>query len=533
MKTSWRAAALVPILLTALSAQRFRPDDPIQAEPAPKDIGDLKRRSINQYYDFYRNQFTRPGQDNGAPGGPFAAQSVNTLGEVLDSAWFTNRTLTHEQIVQGPNRAGNEPDRSKPWTVVGAKSEGVTPGLQIIDAKGRRYLLKFDPVTNPEMATGADVVSAKLLHAIGYWVPENYIVHFQRSQLVVGQDVEFVDQFTRRRKMKDRDINELLLRVPRTPGGRSRGEYRAVASLFVPGKPIGPFKFYGRRQADSNDFIPHEHRRELRGYHAICAWLGHHDSRSINTLDVLMNEDGKRYVRHYLIDFGSTLGSAATKSKSAREGNAYLYDFKSSAANLLSFGFYFKHWETAKYPYYPSIGRIEWKTFDPEEWVPNYPNRAFLNRLPEDNFWAAKRIMRFTDRDLQAVAARGEYSDKDAEKWLAEALIKRRDTIGRVYFQQVLPLDDFRIEDGRLRHTDLMTLYRLGDAAKTALEWHAFDNATGALTPIAGASSDAVPEGGEFTAARFSGPDGKKKVTVFLRRQGQGHRIVGIERTAQ
>ena len=43
----------------------------------------------------------------------------------------------------------------------------------------------------------------------------------------------------------------------------------------------------------------------------------------------------------------------------------------------------------ASYPRFPSIGKIEWKVFDPERWVPEYPNPAFLNRLPDDEFWGA------------------------------------------------------------------------------------------------------------------------------------------------
>ena len=380
LMSGWVAAVL--LFIQSASAQRFRSDDPICCEPPPLNVDKLDVRRLNQYYDYYRNTFQHPGEANERASAPIAAQSVNTLGEVLNSAWYINRKLTHDQIVRGPNDPAGAPDASAQWTVIAAKTEGVTPGFLIRDARGRRYLLKFDPVTNPEMATAADVVTAKLLYALGYYVPENYVVHFSRERLVPGEDTKFTDQFARKRKMTERDITELLLRVPVTESGPNKGMIRAVASLYVPGQPIGPFKYYGRRKGDSNDFIQHEHRRELRGLHAISAWINHHDARSINTLDTLVEENGVRYVRHYLIDFGSTLGSAATKSKSAREGNVQLFDFRSAAANFASLGLYIRDWELAHYPYYPSAGRIQYSVFDPEQWVPNYPNRAFLNRIP-------------------------------------------------------------------------------------------------------------------------------------------------------
>ena len=416
---AWCCALLFAVANCA-GAPKFYPDDPVRREPPPVDVQGLKSRRINQFYDYWRNTFEDPGQGNEDPGGPFPAQSVNTLGEVLDGAWYQNRSLTHEEIVRGPGSGKNAPDASQPWDIINAKTEGVTPGFVVRDARGRRYVLKFDPVDNPEMATGADVVSAKLLHALGYWVPENYLVMLNREQLRIPENTMFTDQFGERRQMTDRDVTELLLRVPRVRDENGNERIRGVASLYVPGKPIGPFKYYGRRQGDKNDYIRHEHRRELRGLHVIFAWLNHHDARSINSLDTVVEENGVHYVRHYLIDFGSTLGSAAVKSKSAREGNMYLYDFGEAAKTFLTVGAYVRDWEAAKYPYYPNIGRIQWSEFEPRDWVPNYPNRAFLNRLPDDIFWATKKLMTLTEEDMREVVRTGQYSDKRAESWLAE-----------------------------------------------------------------------------------------------------------------
>ena len=69
--------------------------------------------------------------------------------------------------------------------IISAKTEGITPGFLVEDSTGERYLLKFDPLTNPEMNSGADMLGPKLFHALGYNTPENYLVHLHPERLVV------------------------------------------------------------------------------------------------------------------------------------------------------------------------------------------------------------------------------------------------------------------------------------------------------------------------------------------------------------
>jgi hypothetical protein len=524
------AAFLLPLLLCAANAPHFFADDPLTREPQPVDVGKLAVRRLNDWFDFYRNTFTPPGERN-ERGGPYPAQSVNTLGEVLDSAWYTNRfPLSRAELIRGPGD-GNAPDMSGPWQVISAKTQGVTPGFVVLDAKRRRYVLKFDPLTNPEMATAADVVTAKLLWALGYNVPENYIVVFPRSQLHIDDKTKFRDPFGRIRPMKDKDIGEIMLRVPKFRRGDEE-LIRGVASLYVPGEPIGEFKFYGRRRGDKNDFIPHEHRRELRGLHVFAAWLNHNDSRAINTFDTIVEESGVRYVRHYLLDFGSTLGSAAVRSKSARDGNEYLYAFQPAMIEFITLGLYVPNWARVHYPYYSSLGRIEWQNFEPESWLPNYPNRAFLNRLPDDTFWAAKKLMRLQDDDIRAVVATGQYGDKTAESWLAECLIKRRDKIGQVYFSLVLPIDNFAVRGGRLEWEDLGVKYGFTSNRSYNIRWANWDNESQEPQGIAGATGTSVPnDSGNYLRATIDAGDPKQTVIVHLRRTTTGHQVVGIDRT--
>ena len=57
------------------------------------------------------------------------------------------------------------------------------------------------------------------------------------------------------------------------------------------------------------------------------------------------------------------------------------------------------------YPQYAEIGRIEADHFDPPKWKPDYPNAAFDRMLPDDAFWAARIVARFSDEAIRAIVA--------------------------------------------------------------------------------------------------------------------------------
>ena len=225
------------------------------------------------------------------------------------------------------------------------------------------YLLKFNSLAYPEMATGSDMIGSAFFHALGYNVPENYLVTFDGNQLVIGEDTTISDRGGRRRLLSPRDVTETLLKVPCDAQGRIRG----VASYFLKGKKLGEFRYHGTRKDDPNDVVPHEHRRDLRGLFVFCAWLGHHDSRSINTFDALVEENGLNYIKHHLIDFGSILGSRAGGALTPREGNEHFYEFKPAAIQVLTLGLYVPRWARIKYRRIPGMGLFEYENFDPEK----------------------------------------------------------------------------------------------------------------------------------------------------------------------
>ena len=331
------------------------------------------------------------------------------------------------------------------------------------DSKGVRYYAKFDPVTNPEMATGAEMIVAHLFYALGYHVPDSYLVHFTADKLVLGKDVKFSDDSGHERLMTRRLWQDLGY-IPKS----ADGTYRGIVSVQIEGKQVGPFKYFGTRGDDPNDVVRHEHRRELRGLFVFSAWLNHNDSRSINTLDTVIDDNGGAYVRHYLMDFGATLGSGSTIPKAARVGGEYYLDFKPAPVQMGTLGLAVPFWAHAHYPGYPAVGGFEAATFRPDRWVPDYPNPAFRNRLPDDEFWAAKQVVTFTNEQIRALVKLAQYSDPQVEQYIGDTIIARRHKIGRAYLSKTLPLDRFAIENGDLVFHDLA--HEHGLEAKGALQ---------------------------------------------------------------
>ena len=265
--------------------------------------------------------------------------------------------------------------------------EGQAPGFTIRDGGGQTYFVKFDPPPNPEMASGAEVITTKLLYALGYHVPENYIATIARESILVGEGARIEDTNGRKRQMEPADVDALLKRAARRPDGT----YRALASKALEGKPVVRSAIYGTRPDDPNDIFPHEHRRELRGLLAFCAWLNHDNSQSTNTLDTLVKQGNTAIVRHHLLDFGSSLGSGTVQAQSPKAGNEFVWDARPTLITMLTLGFYVRPWIKVEYPELPvdRAHRIDLLLSAPPG-SPSTRTPRSTTRVREDWFWAAR-----------------------------------------------------------------------------------------------------------------------------------------------
>jgi hypothetical protein len=521
---------LLAALPATVSAQKFYPDDPVLTEPKLRNAVNLKNRKLSDAYDLVFHTLATPGQRQ-RPATPIPSQGINTLGDPIESAWWEKRhywkRMSEEELMRGAG--GRTPPRMDvPWQVTGGKGEGVTPGFNIRDGDGRVYHVKFDSIDYPELGSGADQIALRIFHALGYHVPDNYLVYFTDDQLRIGPNVKFKDDKGHTRLMSDIDLALLLRRAPVMANGR----YRATASLAVEGDAIGPYRYNGTRADDPNDTVPHEHRRDLRGMHLAAAWVDHDDSRALNTYDAVQDRNGISFVKHYQLDFGSTLGSASYKPNSPRSGGEYLFSWRNASINFLTLGLYVPEWARAEYPDIPSVGRFESKRFDPDAWVPEYPNPAFLNRLPDDEFWMAKQIMNLTDSDIRAIVRAAQYTDPRASEYITTCLIERRNKIGRAAYGRVLPLDRFAIDGGRLVWEDISLKHGFGGVGALAIRWSRFDNAQNRRYPETTATTSELPpmiDDGYWVADITQLSATSHRVAVYLRRTSNALRIAGVE----
>jgi hypothetical protein len=526
---------------TRAAARKFFPDDPIQVDHDNLSIEQPGEIELSGIYDVIENSFGyKPGEE--IP----RSVNVNTLGEVPDSSWFTNRIgvrdMSIAELARGPARTGG-PDMSAPLTVIAAKTAGISPGFTVRDSRGDIYFVKFDPQSYPNLSTAVDVIASKFFYAMGYNVPENYIAYIDPGNLQIEPGTEVVIAGDHRESMSQRHLDEIFGRVALLPDGRAR----AIASLRLAGEVLGPFKFYGVRGDDPNDIFPHQHRRELRGYRVFCAWLNHDDSRSINSLDVYMEEEGRTFIRHHLLDFASALGVGSDAQRQVapqnpRSGNEYLIEFWPAIKTALTLGIWERPWMNVKYAYpeHAEIGRVESDFFDPLTWKAEYRNPAFARMLPDDAFWAATIVSRFSDEAIRALVGTGEYSHRASEDFLADILVERRDKIIDAYFRQVNPLDGFRVVGQTLEFENLGEQAGLAGVEAYEFEWFTFDNDSGDLTSLGGglSSRPAIPvpdsDPVEFLMVRIRtrSPEEAgwlKAVEVYVR-TGAPSEVVGIDR---
>ncbi len=435
------------------------------------DIAEPKEREPSIVWDYFddswgwpRERWTDPtrlvrnigtifGGDQVKP-----AANINALDEVPNSTWFTNRIgiypMSPADAARGPG-AGTGPDRSQKWVVVSAKTEGVTPGFNIRDAKGVVYLIKFDPPGYLNMTTAAGVISGRILHAAGYNVPEDAAVTFRREDIVVGEGAKIKVAHNEKRPMTKADIDEILNQVDKLNGD----EWLAISSKFLTGKPVGPFNYRSRRKDDPNDKVSHENRRELRGFYVLAAWINHFDVKQNNSLDMYIEDKGKHYILHHFLDFASTLGAAAG-GPNPRHGYEFGFDPRPIFTRTATLGMREDRWRKRTRDHgFSEVGYFDSEYFDPGKFRPLQPNTAFANTTKRDGYWGAKIVVAFRDSHIDAIVAEGGYREPGAADYVAGVFKKNRDMIARYYFDRVTPLDYFRASANTVVFEDLGQKY--------------------------------------------------------------------------
>ena len=132
------------------------------------------------------------------------------------------------------------------------------------------------------------------------------------------------------------------------------------------------------------------------------------------------------------------------------------------------------------------MGWFENSSFDPDRWKANYPNRAFSNMQPDDAFWGARLVSRFSDQAIQAIVESAGYDDPEAVQYLVNTLIRRRDIVARRWLNGVNPIVDVSLTPaGALTFSNAAVDARVATHGTYTIAWARFDNDTGATEQVA------------------------------------------------
>lgn len=487
-------------------------------------------------------------------GGSGPAWNADPFDEVVNSTWFTNRNaarpLTPAEIARGPHLVDG-PDQSGPVEVTGMKAEGVNIGFFIKDAHGDRYLVKFDPPETPEMASGADVLATNLVWSAGYHTPENYVFYLDPTNLRLRQGVrlEMIEDGAvveyevgaSEPGVRELTMDVFLRNLERYPRD-SQGRIRTLASKFLPGIPKGPFGWEGTRPDDPDDVIPHENRRELRGYYVVASWINQVDSKEGNTLDMFRvhansptSGDSTRFghLIHYMLDNGASLGSGGIHPHHPRNGSENDLDMQAISLRLISLGAYERPWQDIEDEGHPqSIGWYAADGFRPGAWKASIPNPTFDAVTDRDGYWGAKLVMSFSDEQLAGAMDATQWTDPAARAYILKGLRERRDLIGRYWFARVSPLDDPRVEAGAVTFDDLWTEH-FGGAGQYRYDFDGSEEGVANAPRVPLPAGLAPGDGGRVRLRVWrSKPEGSgwapRPATFWLVQNGGGWHVAGV-----
>ena len=401
-------ACAVAVTVTAgagANGQKFYPDDPIARIVDAQDASGVQRAARSIWSTTRSRTCSRgPATRRRTSARRTSTRSMKCRTRAGSRTGWATVPLTVDDVVKGPG-SGTGPAPGG-WTVISAKNDGVMPGFTVRDSAGQVWFIKFDPPGYPAMATGTEVLVARLFWALGYHVPETHLATLRPDELTIDDEARITPPSGSRRRFKESDIRLLLRGAHRD----ADGSYRVVASKALEGRPVGGFRFYGMRSDDPNDVVPHEHRRELRGYGTFAAWLNHVDSKSINTLDTVVEQDG-------------------TTSRASSPAGFRIDDRQRRrlpARGVRRLGVPRRRQEDAGRDAEPSGstsrtgGRCRCIARDPSAPSPSTTrsgipsggsratrNSAFRSARLDDKFWAARRLQAFTDEMLNTLIGVG------------------------------------------------------------------------------------------------------------------------------
>ena len=264
------------------SRSRVRSSSPTirsRASPTPRTRPKVQEWDIGLIADLTLNVFCKPGD----PTPNVRAQNVNTIDEVPDSSWFTNRVYAKPLSVDDLTRGANTIDgpAAGKWTIIRAKTAGTAPGFTVRDEAGNIWFLSMDAHGYPVAATAAIAVATRLFWGLGYYVPESYLTTLRPENIVIGDKVT-IPSHGRRRRFTHADLRDVFARANKS----ADGTYRVMAQRGLPGRVIGGFK------------ILRDASRRSQRHRAARAPARAARAPGLRRVDQPRRHEGRQYARH-------------------------------------------------------------------------------------------------------------------------------------------------------------------------------------------------------------------------------------------
>jgi hypothetical protein len=529
---------------------------PCRSEPTEKDaqhVSCAPRLYVSPLgWDGIDNALFRPLSDAFGVKTVHEARDVNSMDEVPDSAWFTNRLGAHEFSLEDLKHGACVPEQElepahvEPgsWLIDRGKANGASLGFRVVLPGKRKYLIKIDAATQPELATAASVIGAASYNAVGFYTSCEQVIYVDPAAFKLAPGLTYEDNSGQIRAFDEKALARVFAEA-----SKRDGRVRLQASAWLPGYLLGPFSYVGTRDDDPNDAIPHEERRELRGGKLLAAWLNHFDAREQNTMDSWIiagrsaPDSSPGYVRHYYLDTSDCLGSEwAWDGLSRRLGRSYLLDWGDIATDFVTLGVRTRSWETVdRVPGHERFGYFDVATFEPEHWKTEYPNAAFTSMTERDGAWMARILARFTPEMVRELAAMGQFSNPSDTRYIGDVLEARLGRILERYLTRLSPLGDVHVENAaelcmldlaRWRNVREPMAFHYGAHASSGERLDVRSSADGRVCvrlPPPGSGPDASPRRLVVSIVNGVAP-GALRAHLYALGVGRGYELVGVER---
>ena len=405
------------------------------------------------------------------------AINVNSMDEVPDSSWFTNRApLTPEDVRLG----GCTPDQmldpdgaaDGSWMIDRGKTEGSTGGFRVnVPGKGKYMLKVEDKDDHPDRQAAASVIGAAVYHAAGFNTVCEQVLYIKPSLLHLMPGLIAKGNFSPDKPFDQQALDKMLAQSTHL-GDR----VRVSASAWLSGRIIGPFRYHGTRDDDPNDVIAHENRRELRGMRVLAGWLNRYDAREENSLDTWVADDRHHpnsspgHVVHYQLDLSEVLGgdwsALGFDQISRRLGTSYILDWREFGQDLVTFGIPTRPWDRARTtPGHELFGYFDTVSYNPDQWKSEYPNPAFTRMTERDAAWMARILARVTPDMIKALVGAGRLSKPEDATYLEGVLEGRLDRLLERYLLRLSPITNVHVDGDELCGVDLAEQRHLRDTA--------------------------------------------------------------------